>query len=112
MISKKRAAISLAAIALAASGIAYLPDVYKEHKAKQAVRERLKDPSSAVFERLEVHKAGVCGFVNAKNEMGGYVGHKAFFTPMMLMLNSRQRITTRQPLGAFHFMSRKYDWRR
>jgi hypothetical protein len=44
------------------------------------VRARLKDPESARFTSVTWNpekKAG-CGYVNAKNSMGGYVGSKHF----------------------------------
>lgn len=47
--------------------------------AKSAVIRQLKDPQSAQFEQLTKFSEGVvCGNVNAKNAMGGYVGFKPF----------------------------------
>lgn len=52
---------------------------------KEGVREELKDPDSAKFEGIvamkDVKDGGitVCGFVNARNSFGGYVGKKPFF---------------------------------
>ena len=47
--------------------------------AKSAVVRQLKDPQSAQFEQLTKFSEGVvCGNVNAKNAMGGYVGFKPF----------------------------------
>lgn len=47
--------------------------------AKQAVRSRLSDPSSAQFDRMTVFPGDiVCGTVNAKNKLGGYVGPRVF----------------------------------
>ncbi len=54
--------------------------------AQDAVREKLKDPASAKFRNLFVHKARledkeipvVCGEVNAKNAFGGYSGFQYF----------------------------------
>lgn len=65
-------------------------------EAQDAVKRTLSDPSSAEFQNLTVVKPlpmppsgqempsdvplgeGVCGEVNAKNKMGGYVGFKPF----------------------------------
>jgi hypothetical protein len=47
-------------------------------KAKSAITKLLKDPTSARFEGVVVRAAAVCGFVNAKNSMGGYTGRKMF----------------------------------
>jgi hypothetical protein len=50
-------------------------------KAKEMVRERLKDPDSAVFEDMfeGPHTKGVvCGSYNAKNSYGGYGGKTKF----------------------------------
>lgn len=50
--------------------------------AKEAVGRSLFDPYSAIYDEVRVHEAGgtklVCGTVNAKNRMGGYVGAKPF----------------------------------
>jgi hypothetical protein len=50
--------------------------------AKTAVRSGLFDPYSAQFEDVRVARNAngefVCGFVNAKNKMGGYVGKAPF----------------------------------
>lgn len=53
---------------------------YPEHRAKNAVRSVLNDPDSAQFEGLFRNKktGSVCGYVNAKNRMGGYVGRELF----------------------------------
>lgn len=53
---------------------------------KDAVRERLKDPESANFRNLNIHKGRspventyyVCGEVNSKNGFGGYAGFAPF----------------------------------
>jgi hypothetical protein len=45
----------------------------------EIVRQSLKDPDSAQFRNLRVGwLGGLCGEVNAKNAMGGYVGFTAF----------------------------------
>lgn len=50
--------------------------------SKDKVREMLKDPESAQFSNIYVTQNGgspsVCGFVNAKNSYGGYVGKIRF----------------------------------
>lgn len=54
----------------------------QEEQAKLAVRSTLKDPHSAMFEGLEAGTTHdgtiVCGYVNAKNGFGGYVGRQPF----------------------------------
>ncbi|MHC8342513.1 hypothetical protein [Pseudomonas sp. RT6P73] len=46
--------------------------------AKNAVTEQMKDPDSVRFGEV-VNRAGtICGYVNAKNSLGGYSGEKAF----------------------------------
>jgi hypothetical protein len=44
------------------------------------VKERLFDPDSAQFRNVQVAPTGdtMCGEVNSKNKMGGYVGFKQF----------------------------------
>lgn len=46
--------------------------------AKELVAARLLDPRSAQFEDVVSGDGVVCGRVNAKNRMGGYVGFKRF----------------------------------
>src|SRR6266536_2328260 len=58
---------------------------------QQKVLARLKDPDSARFRNIKYHKRqtensegakqtlyGICGEVNAKNSMGGYIGFRGF----------------------------------
>jgi hypothetical protein len=53
--------------------------VAQSQAAEEAVRNSLKDPDSAMFRGITVYRDGmVCGQVNAKNSMGGYVGFKLF----------------------------------
>ena len=54
------------------------PLVSGEHKAQEAVRAQLKDPSSAIFRNVRRVGSGYCGEVNAKNSYGGYAGFEAF----------------------------------
>lgn len=51
-----------------------------QSRAKEAVRKGLIDPDSAKFSDLRdgKTKGDVCGFVNAKNRMGGFVGDTPF----------------------------------
>lgn len=50
-------------------------------EGKAAVLENLKDPDSAKFRDLKTSRdAFLCGEVNAKNSMGGYVGFKRFYS--------------------------------
>lgn len=47
---------------------------------KKKVKDTLKDPQSAQFRNIQFIKSSnsLCGEVNAKNSMGGYVGFKSF----------------------------------
>jgi len=47
---------------------------------KSKVLERLTDPASAQFRKLKLlqDNKGLCGEINAKNKLGGYVGFSAF----------------------------------
>lgn len=50
--------------------------------AKQAVEAQLSDPMSAQYRNVAAYSEGiVCGEVNAKNKMGGYVGFEPFIYP-------------------------------
>lgn len=47
----------------------------------KAVADSMKDPESARFRNMHITRGNVCGEVNAKNGMGGYVGFARFFVP-------------------------------
>lgn len=49
-------------------------------QAREAVAEQLKDPGSAKFqnERVVGSDNTVCGEVNSKNSVGGYVGFSSY----------------------------------
>lgn len=49
-------------------------------KMKEAVVQDFLDPESARFRGVVVAESGkvICGFVNAKNSFGGYVGFRPF----------------------------------
>lgn len=49
---------------------------------KNDILESLKDPESATFRRITASPDGsiICGEVNSKNSMGGYVGYKKFIS--------------------------------
>lgn len=50
-------------------------------KARESFRSQLRDPGSAQFRNERITKAGaLCGEVNAKNGMGGYVGFKKYIS--------------------------------
>ena len=57
-------------------------------KARESIRSILKDPYSAKFGKYQAFtyiengytKTAMCGFVNAKNSYGGYVGNEVFIT--------------------------------
>lgn len=49
--------------------------------AKESVVKMLNDPDSAKFGKVVYRDPGiVCGYVNAKNGFGGYVGEKGFIS--------------------------------
>jgi hypothetical protein len=62
---------------------------FNVEKAKERVADELSDPDSAKFRKLFLSEfvnpnngqAGLwlCGEINAKNKMGGYVGYRQFF---------------------------------
>lgn len=71
---------------LAVAGCQWVPGTTanKVEVAKQLVREELVDGASAQFETVVYSPAKfgdpemVCGWVNARNRMGGYVGAQRF----------------------------------
>lgn len=66
-------AAGVAAVVLVACG--------PHNEAKEGVKKLLNDPDSAKFSEMQdgKNKGDVCGLVNAKNRMGGYVGNTPFF---------------------------------
>ncbi|WP_430391091.1 hypothetical protein [Dyella sp. 20L07] len=61
-------------------GVTYWSSYYR---GQQTVRDTLLDPDSANFRGLYWHKTvhgnAMCGMVNARNGMGGYIGFRPFF---------------------------------
>ncbi|SDY54641.1 hypothetical protein [Citreimonas salinaria] len=57
---------------------------FEARTVKAAVRNKLKDPDSAQFGEIHAKRDGqkidVCGWVNARNSLGGYVGETLFMT--------------------------------
>ncbi len=74
----------IAGLALAMSGgvFIYLWEARfaPEARVMERVRSSLIDPESARFEDVRAYPAlnSGCGFVNAKNRMGGYTGRRQF----------------------------------
>ena len=55
------------------------------NRGKEAVKAKLKDPSSAQFRSVYFHRGAdgipvTCGEVNSKNSFGGYGGFQRFVT--------------------------------
>lgn len=75
---KRYTALVAALIVLTLTSCEQLPGAVND--AKRNVREHLIDPDSAQFKsvRENPQTGAVCGFVNAKNRMGGYVGETPF----------------------------------
>jgi len=67
------AAAALCALAACSSPV--------ESAAKEAVKAQLVDPESARFRNVvtQAKTGAVCGEMNAKNRMGGYVGFTEFY---------------------------------
>jgi len=58
--------------------------------AKAKASEDLKDPDSALFRNVALHRGAkatnisyICGEMNAKNGFGGYIGYKPFIATVM-----------------------------
>jgi len=76
---------ALAVFAPVTSGMAYDENakVNATLFAMDAVKRKLRDPSSAEFRNVNTYEPEqrvlvVCGLVNAKNGFGGYAGYEAF----------------------------------
>lgn len=67
----------LGAVLVAAGGCERLPGT-PQNDAVLAVRSQMLDPQAARIEIRKTGPGGVCGTVNGKNAMGGYVGVRPF----------------------------------
>lgn len=89
-----RTAAALAVLGL--SGCDRIPgtDASRIRVAHQLVGQTLQDPYSAKYsEDVAGHSTkAVCGFVNARNAYGAYVGPAAF-----IVINGRAELLSRQP---------------
>lgn len=67
--------IALIAFAIAINGCSE----NLNNEATKAVQDRLSDPESAQFRKVTSYRGNVvCGEVNAKNKLGGYIGFRFF----------------------------------
>ena len=84
----KKLVLAVAALVLL-SGCSDNPRDPKFDEAKEKVLDRLKDPGSAQFhDTFYTGFSGwytLCGYVNSKNSMGGYVGSQKFLYWMGLI---------------------------
>lgn len=82
--------------------------------AKKAVKAALIDPESAQFDDVTAGKeAGiVCGLVNAKNRMGGYIGRMPFYTRngVVYMTASGPTRSDLRLLNATSVTDEKLEW--
>ena len=85
--TKGRVALIVGGLVMGGGALAFIlwqpPHSDVAAAAERAVKARLTDPYSAQFSMLRVVDATqgarvVCGWVNAKNSMGGYVGDRPF----------------------------------
>lgn len=69
--------------------------------AQTGVREKLRDPDSANFRKIAIHRGPdpkddqyyVCGEVNSKNGYGGYSGFAAFYVLTFYSKETRTAFT-------------------
>jgi len=76
----KRFATAAAVVAVAVAGGAakYAWDWWKVREMQQVIADHLRDPESARYRDIFRVGNAICGVVNAKNGMGGYVGYRRF----------------------------------
>lgn len=80
----RKAAIALVVLGIAAFG-AFAYRTYVVNELRKPVLAKLSDPDSAKFRGETLHGdwtvngSFICGEVNAKNRMGGYVGYVPFW---------------------------------
>ncbi len=81
------------AAALASAGVATDPPSEMRAAIEVAVRAGLKDPESARFKWIKVSDSRFyCGFVNAKNALGGYVGFEPFYVDYYKTSNGKYEV--------------------
>lgn len=72
------------------------PDSRLIEETKGLLVGKLKDPDSALFRNIKVVTRPdgklVCGEINAKNSLGGYVGYKPFIGGFVIDLNDLSKI--------------------
>lgn len=85
-----------------------------EREASEALRPLLVDPDSASYSFVTRNNDTICGFVNAKNRMGGFTGDQAFFVqdgeaPLILPLGVRAMEKNRQHCIGTEFSQQMID---
>lgn len=75
-----KTALALIAMAILALTVPLFFGPGSTHDVKRRVSAALIDPDSAIFNDIHHGDYQACGFVNAKNRMGGYIGKKRFVT--------------------------------
>lgn len=81
----KHIGFALAAAAVATAGTVYAKwdDWVELPRVRAGIISTLKDPASATFRQERLRGDTVCGEVNSRNSLGGYVGFKRYVsTPM------------------------------
>jgi hypothetical protein len=78
------------------------PDSRLIEEMKGFLVKKLKDPDSALFRNIKVVSRPegklVCGEMNAKNSLGGYVGYKPFIGAFLIDLDDLDKVKrTRSP---------------
>jgi hypothetical protein len=80
----KKIAIGCVAALLVAIAALFSWRGYMIHELKKPILAQMKDPESARFQNVEylgpwsIEEGTLCGEVNMKNAMGGYVGYTRF----------------------------------
>ena len=88
------------------------PDELLIEETKGLMRDRLKDPDSAKFRNIKVVDTPegkfVCGEMNAKNSLGGYVGYKPFIGGFLIDLNDLSKIKRNRSEDFYNRMVEAY----
>lgn len=93
------AAIGIASVVTATTGGIYAyKTIYPTYKIKEIVRASLRDPGSAEFRLVRIHKdsSAACGTVNSKNGLGGYTGDIKFVITSIGKLEFAPETETRE----------------
>lgn len=104
--------IIVALLILGTAGVATWIAVehYERQRALDAVASQLVDPNSAQFRNVKGQRGNICGEVNGKNRMGGYVGFKPFYVQYGRVDFGPSNADDHDPAASLEYLAALEDW--